>query len=111
MAIKVRENNLYINGRIIEFPNGEQLLLRDLLIIKGEQGDEFHTVVNGDRLDVLASRRYRKFVEDASKYWWVIADANSIQNPLDLSEFIGTQILIPNILNLRLKLRKPLTTK
>ena len=41
--------------------------------------DRFHTVVTGDRLDVLAQR----YLGDAS-LWPLICDCNDIASPLDL---------------------------
>lgn len=95
--ILLRENNLYQNGEVIQFDNGEQLLLRPLVVIEGTLTDEYHIVKNNDRLDLLAYRYYKDEVADASKYWWVIADANIIENPLDLTGWVGKEILIPNI--------------
>lgn len=43
----------------------------------------------GDRLDLLAHRMYGD-----ARLWWVIADVNDIQFPLDIST--GTQIFVPN---------------
>ena len=105
MDLVLRINNLYRNGSIITFNNTDELLLiRDKLDITGTLKDEYHTVVDGDRLDKLAYEKYNRFVEDSSKYWWVIADANNIDNPLDLTEIIGSELLIPNILDILLKI-------
>lgn len=96
-AIELRNNNLYQNGELVEFENGEQLLLRPIVVIDGTVTDQYHLLKNSDRLDVLAWRYYQNEVADASKYWWVIADANGIHNPLDLADYVGEEILIPNI--------------
>lgn len=104
MELELRGNNLFRNGFIVEFANGEQLLLRDKLEWSGSIEDEYYTLKQWDRLDTLAYKKYSDFVEDASKYWWVIADANNITNPLILKDFIGKEILIPNILNVLMKL-------
>ena len=105
MGVELRENNLYRNGEIVSFEDtGEELLLREPLVIIPSEQDEYYLVKALDRLDLIASKKYGKYVPDASKYWWVIADANGIQEPLDLSEYLGKQILIPNILNVLLQL-------
>lgn len=52
--------------------------------------DRFHTVVTGDRLDVLAHR----YFGDAN-LWWVICDCSDIASPLDLHP--GTVLRIPAI--------------
>lgn len=99
MDLELRGNNLYRNGEIIEFNDTEQLLLRDKLIWEGSEEDDYYTLKDWDRLDILAYNKYADYVEDASKYWWVIADANNIENPLDLRSWIGKELLIPNIIN------------
>ena len=95
-SIELPENSLYGNGIISSFPDGE-VLERDAVKWTPANDDRVHTVVDGDRLDELAWHFYGNKVEDASKYWWVIADANSIEDPTDLSSYIGSDIVIPNI--------------
>jgi len=104
MILELRDNNLYATGRIIEFSDGEALLTREPLKVIGNELDKYHTVTAFDRIDVLAWKYYKNFISDASKYWWVIADANYIINPLDLSDFIGKEILIPDLARIRLEL-------
>ena len=105
MEIELRGNSLYRNGFIVEFDDtDEQLLMRDQIDFEGTVYDEYYTVRMEDRLDLIAYRHYKNSVEDSSKYWWVIADANNIVNPLDLSDFIGKEILIPNILNVLIQI-------
>ena len=95
--LELRENNLYQNGKVYEFPTGEQLLLRDIIPFKGTLTDSYHIVTTEDRLDILAWQYYKDTVVDPSKYYWVIADANNIFNPLDLADYVGKESLIPNI--------------
>lgn len=102
MELILRENNLYRNGFVIDFGGGEEALLRNPLILEGSIEDEYYTVRADDRIDIIAYDRYKNYVADSSKYWWVIADANTIINPLDLSKWVGKEILIPNILNVLL---------
>jgi len=104
MSIAVKDNNLYSTGRIIVFNTGERMLVRDQVIIEGNEQDKYHTVTAFDRIDLLAYKYYEKSVEDSSKYWWIIADANNITNPLDLSEYVGKQILIPDFARINLLL-------
>lgn len=77
---------------------------RKLLDLDFSQDGQYHTVKQNDRLDVLAYTYYDDLVERGARYWWVIADANNILNPLDLSELVGQEILIPDILKVRLNL-------
>lgn len=106
MDITFKGNNLYRNGAILLFDNGEGLLVREPLELTGSSEDLYHRVVYNDRLDLLAHKFYSGTMDDASKFWWVIADANNIENPLDLSEFVGKEILVPNILNTLLKIQE-----
>ena len=104
-GITLFENNLYVNGSIIDFPaQGEQILARKPLVIVAEEGDEWHLVKMTDRIDVIAWKHWGEVVADASKYWWVIADANNVYNPFDLSSYVGKYILVPDILRIRLLL-------
>ncbi len=106
MDLELRGNNLYRNGSIILFDETDELILqRDNIDMSGAVTDAYHLVRKEDRLDLLAYNYYKNTVEDASKYWWVLADVNDIFNPLDLSEYVGKEILIPNILTVLLKLQ------
>lgn len=102
MAEELSENNLYVNGRIIQFADGEQILIREKIVYVGKEQDTYHTVRDFDEIGALAWRYYKKYVQDASKYWWVIADVNNIHNPFDLTEWVGKELLIPNILTIKL---------
>lgn len=104
-GIELRENNLYRNGRVIEFPEqGESILQRKLIKYTAQESDQYYTVKKEDRLDIIAYKAYKDIVEDSSKYWWVIADVNNIMNPLDIDDLVGKEILIPDILNVLLAL-------
>lgn len=106
MELELRGNNLYRNGFLVDFQyTDEVLLLRDPIDYVSTVKDLYHQVAKEDRLDLLAYKYYSGVVEDASKYWWVIADANNVMNPLDLEGFVGRDILIPNILTVLLKLQ------
>ena len=104
MELELRDNNLFINGTVYDFGNDEQILLREPMEIIGNEMDKYHIVKENDRLDVLAWVYYKNIVEDASKFWWLIADANNIYNPLDLSDLVGKEILIPDLIRIRLDL-------
>lgn len=102
--MEIRENNLYRNGFILVFDDGEELLLRDYIKVFKSDGDRYHTVTSIDRIDLLAYEYYKDIVADASKFWWVLADANEILEPLDLSALTGKDIIIPNIINVLLNI-------
>lgn len=107
MEIEVKGNSLYRNGFLVTFEDSDEVLLqRNTIEFEGTIHDKYYVVKIDDRLDLIAYRHYKGIVEDSSKYWWVIADANNIPNPLDLSDYIGKEILIPNILNVLLKIQQ-----
>lgn len=95
-------SNMYANGRMIVFSDGSARLVRDRVTYDPAEPDDYYTVKYGDRLTSIAYRFYRDKVLLPSHYWWIIADANKIRNPLDLSALIGKEIVIPNILNFKL---------
>lgn len=98
-------SNPYANGRVIVFSDGLSILVRDIIEYVPAEPDDYHTVKIGDRITAIANYFYKGKVLLPSHYWWIIADANQeiIVNPLDLSEAKGKQIVIPNILNFKLK--------
>lgn len=97
----IPSSNLYQNGRIIQFDNGEQLLIRDQLEAQDFKDFEYYAVTQDDELTKIAYEMYHTKIKDASKYWWVLADVNNIFNPFDISDLIGTELRVPNILEVK----------
>lgn len=96
--LNIRRTNLYGNGYIINFPSdGESLLLRDIINFVPDANDQYHTLIQNERLDLIAYKYYGDAIDRAAELWWVIADANNIMNPFDLSSFLGKDLLIPDI--------------
>ena len=52
--------------------------------------DRFHTVVDGDRVDLLAHRYLGR-----ADLWWIICDYNAILFPLELEP--GSVLRIPSV--------------
>ena len=75
---------LYASG------DGDFLGTRPPLESKPRPGDRFHTVVEGDRVDLLAQR----YLGQADQ-WWIICDYNDIFFPLELTP--GTILRIPSV--------------
>ncbi len=46
---------------------------------------------------MIAWKEYSDIVDIPQFYWWIIAEANEILNPLDITEYEGTQIIIPDL--------------
>lgn len=59
--------------------------------------DVFHTVVEGDRMDLIAYR----YLGDA-KLWWVICDYNDVFYPLDME--LGAVLRMPSVEHLQMKI-------
>lgn len=97
MALEVTETNLYTTGRIVVFTDGRQKLVREKLKLEPSKTDFYYTVKKGDMWDEIAYRYYNKYVNRAWTCWWMITDMNKVKNPLDITPYIGTEIVIPNI--------------
>jgi len=102
LNLKLRDNNLYATGELLTFPNGDQLLERKDLDYTAQVSDDYHRVMDTDTLDYIAWLFYQEKVDDPSKYWWIIAEVNDIENPFDISEFVGKDLLVPDIFNIKL---------
>ena len=96
-AIELRESNAYSDGSLVQFSNGEQELERKVVEWEGNENDRYYTVRIDDYLDKIAYKAYNDVVDKPEFYWWVIADANLIDNPMDISEFVGKDLIIPDI--------------
>lgn len=107
-SIQLRESNPYAYGVIYSETNAsasdEEQLERTPLAYVGSANDQYYTVRHGDMLDSIAYRYYKDVDPFADKWYWVIADANDIENPLDLSAYVGKDILIPDLLTVKLLL-------
>lgn len=105
LELRIRRHNMFITGKIFDFPeDGEQLLLRDKIVYRSSVFDLSHSVKSNDTIWGIAYQHYRDKVQNPSRYWWVIADANDIFNPLDISELVGTEIIVPDISSVQLSL-------
>jgi hypothetical protein len=100
--IQLKISNPYASGRMIVFADGTGVLVRDAIDYVPQETDDYKYIGIDDTLSGIAMRYYRDKVQLPSHYYWVIADANKIRNPLDLSGWIGKQIVIPNILTFKL---------
>lgn len=91
-------SNQYSSGEVTAMANGDLYLERKTLNIKPKIEDKWHTIKKGDRLDLLANTYYYGYVNktEGRKLWWILADANNIDNPFNLSDFIGASFLIPD---------------
>lgn len=101
--IELPVSNMYADGRTIIYADGTAVLVRNIAEYVSRDPDEYYGVKIGDVITRIAYRYFKDKVDNPSHYWWIIADVNKIKNPLDLSSLVGMKILIPNILNFKLK--------
>lgn len=100
---KVKDFDLYFNGSIKVFENGAQVLERPIIAYVPAPNDIFHTVQQGDTLRSIALKYYTKMAADkAAMYWKYIADANKVFNPLDITGYIGRDIIVPDFNSIKL---------
>lgn len=113
-GIQLKQSDLYQNGRIIQLDGDEQLLVRDTLEVKQEEGDSYIEPKEGGELNLLAYFAYKDVVNNANQYWWLLADRNNVFNPLapdlvvndgDLIFISETEVVLPNILKQQPELR------
>lgn len=74
---------LYVDGQV------EFLGTRPHIDTSPQPDDIFHTVVEGDRIDLIAYRYLGR-----ADLWWVICDYNDILFPLELE--VGTVLRVPS---------------
>ena len=84
---------------LLKEKKGETLGLRPLISNDPQDDDQFHTVVAGDRIDLIAAR----YLGDA-RWWWVICDFNNLFFPLELET--GSVLRMPSEGRLKTTLRQ-----
>jgi hypothetical protein len=77
--------------------DGEYLGRRQRIDTTPRYDDRLHTVIEGDRIDLLAHR----YLGDA-RLWWIICDYNDIFFPLELAP--GTDLRIPSIEHVQMRI-------
>lgn len=55
------------------------------------EDDRFHTLLDGQRIDVLA----HKLLGDP-RYYWIILHYNNLPNAIDLDKYLGKELRIPS---------------
>ena len=83
--------DLYSAGYALKYPNGDYSLERAIPSPILSDRDQIHTVMDGETLQSIAYRYYGD-----SGFWYQIAEANQIVNPISDEEFyIGRRLIIP----------------
>jgi len=76
---------------------GDFLGTRSKIDTTSRHDDRFHTIIDGDRIDLLA----HNYLGDAT-LWWIICDYNDIFFPLDLE--IGSVLRVPSLEHVRMRI-------
>ena len=84
---------LYVDNK-----NGDFWSTRQPLKLREHESDSFHVVTDADskRIDLIAWKFYRDV-----RLWWVIAEFNNIDNPLEILP--GTTLRIPAYERIQMK--------
>ena len=92
------ENLYQKTGIIISYKDDKEVALyRNKIATRPSNADKIHTIIDGERLDTIAYKYYGN-----SKYWWVLADVNDVNDTL-INPFIltpGTKLIIPSLSNI-----------
>lgn len=96
-AVNFSQGNAYYGMNILAFEDGVMELPSKPY--KRPDNLKFKTVVvkQGDRLDTIATTQYARQDTNPAKWWWLIAEENELENAWDLSELIGQEIRIPDL--------------
>lgn len=95
--LELPDDNLYVNGRVVYYAaDAQEALERVPLSLPPNDRDRYHVVRAFDRIDRVAELYYAAFAPRPWQYWFLIADANGIENPLDLPALVGKEIRIPD---------------
>lgn len=84
----IGRNSRYAASILYQDGPEEFLGARPLIDTTPRPDDRFHTVVEGDRLDLLAQRYFGR-----ADLWWIICDYNDIFLPLEIET--GAVLRIP----------------
>lgn len=90
-----QESRYFKDANTIEYDNCKMYDIPQLIDIPSNEDDEYFTVTSSyeSRLDKVAYDYYEN-----SKYWWIIALVNNINNPFE--SMIKDTLVIPSLTNL-----------
>ena len=93
----IGRNSRYAGCILYRDSSGEYLGRRERIDTTPRYDDRLHTVIAGDRIDLIAHR----YLGDA-RLWWIICDYNDIFFPLELVP--GTELRIPSMENVEMNI-------
>lgn len=95
--LDITEYSILNGGWVFDYPDGTRDIVPSLINYEITSADRFHLVQPGDTLKALSYKYYADQRQNAAEYWHYIYKANDMDNPFDLSVFIGGNIIIPDI--------------
>lgn len=90
MGVELRTDNPFSTGFVYKYEEGDESLERFKLNHVPSEKDKLHTVRDYDNLSDISFDYYGN-----SKYWWIIADINNIDNPFEL--LVNSNLIIPDL--------------
>lgn len=93
--LRLRIDNPYSQALIQQFKDGTLALDRFRVNYKPNDKDIIHVTQDFDTLDYLAGKYYN----GNSKWWWVIFDANNLDDPFILE--VGKTLIIPDLISFK----------
>jgi nucleoid-associated protein YgaU len=85
-------------GSVLYVDGGEEFIgARSRIETAPEPDDVFHTVTEGDRIDLIAYRYL-----GSAELWWIICDYNDISFPLEIR--VGVVLRIPSAEHVEMRL-------
>lgn len=96
--MKIRNDSLYKWGDAIYDEDQERYVwgLCDPPDPTERDDDQFYTITQGDRFDMLAHKYYGN-----TRLFWVIMHYNNISDAMTIEDYVGQQIRIPSKITVR----------
>ena len=93
----IGNNSRYATCILVRDGDGDRLGTRLRIDTTPRHDDQFHTVVDGDRIDLIAHR----YLGDA-RLWWIIADYNDLFFSLVIEA--GAVLRIPSVEHVQMRI-------
>ena len=102
--VELRENNRFAGGVIETFADNTQELIAQsyTTAINAIKDYQLKDVVIGNEISCITYEMYKNAVEDASKFWWLIAEANDIDKAWELDNLAGESLRVPDVIQFKL---------
>lgn len=93
----IGKNSRYAGSILIRDADGDTFGTRQRIDTTPRYDDRFHTVIDGDRIDLIAHR----YLGDA-RLWWIVADYNDLFFPLELET--GAVLRLPSVEHVQMRI-------